>query len=285
MDINQITREFNRAGEIQGTYKLKHLVKLFTELAALDKQSEKLRKRYGCLTWIAILLLIAALIGLGAIYPHLAPIVGILFLVVIVVFIVKWRTAKKTDLANDFRTFALPVLRDLSEDVAQDSKLSISIPLTPIEKNGNLKTTSDKYKKGIYHKCIDYIYSRSYIEAKIPMRDGNGLGIAGEVFLKKTKKSKWARGKHKTKVKYKKWIVFSVNLDVDPERYVCDESAFTASKRLKEKCAVRRKGGRETIRVRYMDRVDMSSSADAGASPELMIKEILGMYKMLRVRA
>ena len=286
MDIKEITREFNREKEIKGTYKFKHVVKLFSELAALDKESEKLRKRHGCLSWIMILLLFSAPFGLGALHPYLAPPAGVLFLVAAIVFIVKWRKAKQTDLANDFRTFALPVLRDLAEDVAQDSKLSISIPLDPVEKSDHLTDTSDKYEKGVYHKCVDYIYSRSYLEAHLPMRDGNALAISGRVFLKKTKKSKRTpRGKYKTKVKYKKWVVFTLDLMVNPERYVCDAGAFNASDHLKEKRAVRRKGGRESIRLRYMERIDMSRSADAGASPELMVKEILGVYKMLRVRA
>jgi hypothetical protein len=130
------------------------------------------------------------------------------------------RYARKHDVPNGLRWFAVPLTLILREDQDPEKPLALRIDLSGPAQPQKLVNTSPTYKKGAYHKVVDSFYADTWLEGHAHFADGADVRFSVTDHLRlsnKTKRS--ASGKTKRKVKRKKKTELSVTLSVPTRNY------------------------------------------------------------------
>lgn len=215
-DISRIMK----SKKLSGAFLPEEWIQLLSQLEAADQAGEK-KTLTGIFAIVgsAVLFMIAIFLGLfvSGLFFFLiaAAVIGIAVGVFMLI------RASSQDLDNGFRVYLLPLLKSLAEEMKPDKALSLEIEMIPITNKKYLRSQSNKYSKGAYHKCYDFHYEREFVDLKAPLYDGNRLSLNVYESLDQAKMTKKnPRGKIKTKLKNKKQrIGYLIRLRVDPERY------------------------------------------------------------------
>jgi hypothetical protein len=130
------------------------------------------------------------------------------------------RYARKHDVPNGLRWFAVPLTLILREDQDPEKPLGLRIDLSGPIQPGKLVNTSAPYRKGAYHKVVDSFYADTWLEGHAHFADGADLHFAVTDHVRASNKTKRsASGKTKRKVKRKKKTELSVTLSVPTRNY------------------------------------------------------------------
>ncbi|MDM8515441.1 hypothetical protein QUF76_04520 [Desulfobacterales bacterium HSG16] len=208
---------------ITGSWEAADCINALSELEKIDSDAEKNEKKAFTRAALCLFGIIASLIT-GAMtttpyFFYLAPVFGI----ALVIFVLVGIRYSFRDLDDGFRVYLFPLLRALSDDIKKNKKISIEMDFFPTDKKIFKKSKSDKYQKGVYHKCYDTLYERDYLKMTLPLHDGNRLVVSVRDSLieaQMTKKN--PRGKIKTKRKYKKQVMtYTIRLKVSAKKYRC----------------------------------------------------------------
>lgn len=157
------------------------------------------------------------------------------------------RYARKHDVPNGLRWFAVPLTLILREDQDPSKPLALRIDLSGPAQPQKLVNTSPTYKKGAYHKVVDSFYADTWLEGHAHFADGADVHFSVTDHLRvsnKTKRS--ASGKTKRKVKRKKKTELSVTLSVPARNYA---AAGTESTRYAPKQSIKQGESRTTVKL------------------------------------
>lgn len=130
------------------------------------------------------------------------------------------RYAKKNDVPNGLRTFALPLLPILREDQDPESPLELWVDLTGPLQGVKAVRHSEPYKQGAYRKVVDTFYTDTWFQVRTRFADGSQLQFAVIDHVRSQfKEKKNPRGKIKRKTKNKKKTELTVTLTVPNRLY------------------------------------------------------------------
>jgi len=130
------------------------------------------------------------------------------------------RFAKKHDVPNGLREFALPLLTILREDQDPEKPLDLFLDLTGAQMYWKQVNRTPEYKKPPYHKIVDSFFADPWLQANAHFVDGAHVNFVITDHVRSTKKTKRnPRGKIKTKVKNKKKTEVAVTLSVPNRNY------------------------------------------------------------------
>ena len=214
---------------------------LLRPLAACDKVADKSRTKLGCSFGIGVVLtIVLAFVLTGAGWSALTLLlIGSLAIVAIGLGVLYFFT-RRIDLSNNFRDFALPVLTVFREDFDGAKPVRLKLNLDPPTAASKKTAESAPYKHGVYHKVIDTTYVDPWMSASAVLVDGTKVSwsVTDEVReRKKTKKN--ARGKYKSKTKYRKKTDLEVEVALLKKTYamnpVSDGEVSSDEKRNKVK--------------------------------------------------
>lgn len=244
------------------------LLALLKPLAACDKMANKAQTRFGCTFGLLIVLTFAAVIvasnfGWGA----RSLILLALFLGATIAAGWFWIWLRSIDVSNNLRQFVVPVLALFREDI--DPKTPVHLRLDLSQPTASPKKTSEgaPYKRGAYHKIVDTLYVDPWMSAEAVLVDGTRLRWSVTDRIRERKKTKRnARGKYKSKTKYRKVSDLEVQLAMRTKTYTVANAAITNDGK-RSKLAVQR-----SVRTNSLDPVD----------PRALIDAITGVYRSLK---
>jgi len=263
---------------MQGQWPLKRIFHLITQLTEYDLVVEKKLKTLiglmvACFVGAFIFVFIAAFLESGIV----ALVIPVLIILGIV-FVVSYFKYKKQDLRNEFREFLSPLLDKMKDDVKPEAEVNLDLLLNSVEDKQYFQNKSDKYKKGVYYKCIDHFYDRDFFTLVMPLSDGNRLTILGHEFLCKTVKTKRnPRGKIKTKTKYKKKVSFDVRLRVNHQKFGIKELPEDMGGALKQKITVKTGARGKVLRMQFTTKLEGDSVPDW----QVTLRQIVMLYSYL----
>jgi hypothetical protein len=130
------------------------------------------------------------------------------------------RYARKNDVPDGLRTFAMPLLPILREDQDPESPLELWVDLSgPLQHQKAVRHTPP-YKKGAYRKIVDTFYDDPWLQVRTTVADGAHVQFAVIDHVRSTFKEKRnPRGKIKRKTKHKKKTELTVTLTVPNRLY------------------------------------------------------------------
>jgi hypothetical protein len=183
------------------------------------------------------------------------------------------RYARKKDVPNGLRNFALPLLPILREDHDPDAPLALKLDLTgPQQRDKEVRSTSP-YKQGRYHKIVDTFYDDPWIEGQARFADGADVHFAVIDHVRASKKTKRsASGKIKTKHKAKKKTEVAVTVSLPARNY----AAGTSAARAVPKQSVKQRENRTTVKLSGTVAVDR---ADATPGIEHLLELVAAAYE------
>jgi hypothetical protein len=130
------------------------------------------------------------------------------------------RYARKHDVPNGLRWFAVPLTLILREDQDPEKPLALRIDLSGPLQPQKLVNTSQPYRKGAYHKVVDSFYDDTWLEGHAHFADGADVHFTVTDHVRSSSKTKRsASGKTKRKTKSKKKSQLSVTLSVPKRNY------------------------------------------------------------------
>jgi len=156
------------------------------------------------------------------------------------------RYARKKDVPNGLRNFALPLLPILREDHDPDTPLALKLDLTGAQQRHKETRSSSPYKQGRYHKIVDTFYDDPWIEGQARFADGADVHFAVTDHVRASRKTKRsASGKIKTKNKTKKKTEVSVSVSLPARNY----AAGTHGARPVPKESIKSAANRTTVKL------------------------------------
>jgi len=130
------------------------------------------------------------------------------------------RYARKNDVPNGLRNFAMPLLPILREDQDPDAPLELWVDLTGAVQAHKAVRHTPPYQKGAYHKVIDTFYDDAWFQCRTRFADGANLQFAVIDHVRSSMKTKRnPRGRIKTKTKNKKKTEMTVTLSAPNRLY------------------------------------------------------------------
>lgn len=205
------------------------LLALLKPLAGCDAMADKSRTRLGCSFAVAIALTIAAAFALGAV-------AALVMLAVTIALGYFYFWTKRIDVSNNFRQFAIPVLTVFREDIDAGHPVHLELDLAAPTAPSKKQLEKKPYKQGAYHKVIETHYLDPWMSAEARLVDGTKLSWRVTDSIRERKKTKRnARGKYKTKTKYRKKTDLEVRLGLRKKTYdvtaVADADVTSGAKR------------------------------------------------------
>ena len=185
------------------------------------------------------------------------------------------RFAKKHDVPNGLRQFALPLLAILREDQDPEKPLDLFLDLTGATMYWKQVNRTPEYKKPPYHKVVDSFFSDPWFQGNAHFADGAHVNFVVTDQVKSTKKTKRnPRGKIKTKVKNKKKTEVAVTLSVPSKNYMRSDPTAPQRGVPKEKV----KPGESRVTVKTSGTIE-ARNADALPGIELLLELISAAYE------
>lgn len=205
------------------------LLALLKPLAGCDAMADKSRTRLGCSFGVAIALTIAAAFALGAV-------AALVMLAITIALGYFYFWTKRIDVSNNFRQFAIPVLTVFREDIDAGHPVHLELDLASPTAASKKQLEKKPYKQGAYHKVIETHYLDPWMSAEARLVDGTKLSWRVTDSIRERKKTKRnARGKYKTKTKYRKKTDLEVRLGLRKKTYdvtaVADADVTSGAKR------------------------------------------------------
>lgn len=244
------------------------LLALLKPLAACDRMANKVQTRFGC----TFGLLIVATLGALIFFSNLGwgPLTLALLALVLGATIAAgwfWIWLRSIDVSNNLRQFVVPVLALFREDI--DPRTPVHLRLDLSKPTAAPKKTNEgaPYKHGVYHKVVDTTYVDPWMSAEAVLVDGTRLRWSVTDRIRERKKTKRnARGKYKSKTKYRKISDLEVQLAMRTKTYTVAHAAITNDGK-RSKLEVQR-----SVRTNSLDPVD----------PRALIDAVTGVYRSLK---
>ena len=205
--------------QLAGEFEPSALIALLRPLAEYDRLSDTSRTSMGCSTAALfvlafVLFIVAANVSLFLVPLSLAALGGAIYLLVTVLRL------RKLDLSNNFRQVAMPLFAVLKEDMEANATMNVRLDFSPPTSKAKKTGTGKPYKEGDYYKVVDTTYVDPWFGGGARLADGSLLQweVTDDVIeSKRTKRT--ARGKHKTKTKYRKQSAISVTVALPLKEY------------------------------------------------------------------
>jgi hypothetical protein len=183
------------------------------------------------------------------------------------------RYARKKDVPNGLRNFALPLLPILREDHDPDAPLTLKLDLTGAQQRRKEIRSSSPYKAGAYHKIVDTFYEDPWIECQARFVDGADVHFAITDHVRSSRKTKRsASGRIKTKNKTKKKTEVSVSVSLPARNY----AAGTTAARHVPKESIKAQENRTTVKL---SGTVQSGSADYTPGIEHLLELLAAAYE------
>lgn len=205
--------------QVSGEYEPGSLIDLLRPLAEYDRLSDKARTPMGCSTAVLFVLslalfVVAANVSLYLLPLPLASLGGAVFLLVTVLRL------RKLDLSNNFRQVAMPLFAVLREDMERGATMNVRLDLSSPTARAKKTGTGKPYKEGAYYKVVDTTFVDPWFGGGTRLADGSLLqwDVTDDV-VESARTKKTARGKHKTKTKYRKQSTISVTVALPRKEY------------------------------------------------------------------
>ena len=244
------------------------LLAMLKPIAACDRIANKSQTRFGCTFGILIVVTFAAVIlfsNLG--WGPLTFGVLLLFIAATIASLWFWRWLAGIDVSNNLRQFVVPVLALFREDIDPKAPVHLRLDLSKPTAGPKKQSESDAYKQGVYHKVIDSMYVDPWMSAEAVLVDGTRLRWSVTDTIRERKKTKRnARGKYKTKTKYRKVTDVEVQLGLKTKTYEVADAEVTSD------------GKRSKVEVQRSSRTDSLDPAD----PRTLIDAITDVYRSLK---
>lgn len=263
------------AKKVKGAWTLKRLLYLLDMLEKYDIQVEKKQGRSG---WAAALYFIASIADV--IIWNISEIdaigyLALIFALLFVYFLISYRGCVKKDLSNDFRAYLIPLLKLLSADIKDRSKIAVNMDIAQLrrkEYSAGLKTLPHSAP---YYKITSELFERPLMTVAIHLQDGNRILMERfESLTVVTKKKKNPRGKIKTKEKTKRRVLSRIRLVVNPRIYSVRKTiAAPAGTLVSAKTGAKR----VTLDMRFAEK----GGLDVGMKPGLSIRQIAFLYSCI----
>jgi hypothetical protein len=263
------------AKKVKGAWTIRRLLYLLDSLAKYDIQLEKKRNKSGWATALSLIASIVAVIwGMNSENGTLM-FSALVFAILFIFSVILLDYYRKRDLPNDFREYLIPLLRLLSGDIRDRSKIALNIDLLELQNKKHSKGKQSLPPKAPYNKITLERFERTLMTMAIHLRDGNRLlmeRFESLTVIAKSKKN--PRGKTKTKAKYKKRVSTRMKLAVNGKVYAVRKKitnpagaqviAKTGAKRITLDMKLAEKGG-----------------LDIGMKPDSSIKQIAFLYSCI----
>jgi hypothetical protein len=204
------------------------LIALLEPVAALDKLVGSTKTQLGCT--IAVL----GLAGLVSLFVAPFPFNFIALAACIggIVWLVRsLKLAKRLDCSDNLGAFAVPLLKLMRDDFKPDEPVHLHLDLRLPTCKEKFISKGEPYKRGAYHKIIDTTYKDAWFSGEGVLNDGSRFRWTIEDTIRESQKSKrTARGKYKTKTKYKKKSAIDIELVLRKKTYAVDGAAKESEK-------------------------------------------------------
>jgi hypothetical protein len=185
------------------------------------------------------------------------------------------RFAKRTNVHDGFRTFALPLIPILREDQDPEQPLDLFLDLTGATMYWKQVGETPQYSKPPYHKVVDQFFADPWFQGHAHFVDGAHVSWVITDHVRSSKKTKRnPRGKIKTKVKRKKKTEVTVSLSVPKRNYEKAPAGATARAVPKEKI----KPGDTRFTIKLSGTIQ-ARHADAMPGIELLLELISAAYE------
>jgi hypothetical protein len=265
LDSKQIARE----KRVDGAHTPGAWLAGLRPVAEDDRQGDIIRRLF---LGVAIPSFLAAVIG-GVITQSL--LVAMVFAALGVVFLAAFFVMRRRDLPDNLRRFVIPLLAVLREEMKPDEPLTMRLDLgggTLIEK----QTSQRKLGVG-YPSIKETHYTDAWLSGAARLADDARLAWQITDYIRKREITKrTARGKIKTKAKYKVKTVVEVRLGLPREDYTPHvEAALTDEG---DRLALKPGAKRDVIRVR---RVVVANQLDTRLDPRHVLDLVAGAYKQV----
>jgi hypothetical protein len=183
------------------------------------------------------------------------------------------RYARKHDVPNGLRWFAVPLTAILREDQDPEHPLELKIDLSGARRPDKLVKTSAPYRKGAYHKVVDYFYADPWLEGHAHFADGADVHFAVVDHVRSSSKTKRsASGRTKRKTKNKKKSELKVTLSVPNRNYALAASGG----RDVPKESVKQRDSRTTVKL---SGTMVQPDEDAVPPIRMLLELISGAYE------
>jgi hypothetical protein len=244
------------------------LLALLKPIAACDTMANKAQTRFGCTFAVGIVLTVVAVIlfaNLGWGPVTLLALGAFLALTIVAGWF--WTWLRGIDVSDNLRKFVLPVLAVFREDIDPKTPVHLRLDLTKPTIKPKKTGESAPFKHGAYHKIIDTTYVDPWMDAEAVLVDGTKLRWSVTDRIRERKKTKRnARGKYKTKTKYRKVTDVEVQLALRTKAYSLENAPITND------------GKRSKVEVQKSVRADSLDPVD----PRALIDAITSVYRSLK---
>ena len=231
--------------KVSGEFEPRSLIDLLRPIAEYDRLSDKSRTSMGCSTAALfvlsfVLFVVAANVSYFLLPLSLAALGGAIFLLVTVLRL------RKLDLSNNFRQVAMPLFAVLKEDMDAGATMNVRIDLSPPNAKAKKTGTGKPYKEGAYHKVVDTTFVDPWFGGGTRLADGSLLQWdVTDAVVESARTKRTARGKRKTKTKYRKLSTISVTVALPHKEYAVTSLPADEG----EKVKVRESEKRTTFRL------------------------------------
>lgn len=263
------------AKKVKGAWTLKRLLYLLDMLEKYDTQVEKKQGRSG---WAAALCFIASIVDV--IIWNISEIdavgyLSLVFLLLFAYFLILYRGYVKKDLPNDFREYLIPLLKLLSGDIGDRSKIAVNMDIAQLRRKEYSNGVKTEPHNAPYYKITSELFERPLMTVAIHLQDGNRILMERfESLTVVIKKKKNPRGKIKTKEKTKRRVLTRMRLVVNPRVYAVRKNiAAPAGTLVSAKAGAKR----VTLDMRFAEK----GGSDVGMKPALFIRQIAFLYSCI----
>lgn len=254
---------------LEGSYTPQAMLALLRPVSEFDRLSDKSRVGIGC--WSAVFFVLAVvclIVTANGVIPWLlgAPLIlGLLG--AFLFFLVTVIRLSKVDLSNNFRQIALPFVAILREDMEKGEPMQMKLDLTAPTAKTKKTGESDAYALGVYYKVVDHFYRDAWFEGSAWLADGSSVSWAiVEDITESMRTKRNARGKHKTKSKYRKICHLAVDVTLPHKEY----SVGAAEPSIDAKVKVKPAEKRTTLRLTRKVKIKSNEPWDVRALIELV---------------
>lgn len=184
------------------------------------------------------------------------------------------RFARKHDVPNALRFFAIPLLPILREDHDPDAPLQLRLDLTGAKQSGKETGKGQPYQKGAYYRVVDTFYDDPWLEGRARFADGADVQFSVVDHVRDShKRKRSASGKTKFKTRQKKKVELAVEVSFPANNYAAGTEPV-ANKGFKKE-SVKPSDSRTVVRLH---RVLAPDRADAPPHIDTLLELIAGAY-------
>jgi hypothetical protein len=250
-------RSVLKAKRLEGSFTPPAALALLKPVGEFDRMSDKSRTGIGC--WSAVFFILAfvcLIVTANGVLPWFLGVPLILGLFgAFVFFLVTVIRLSKVDLSNNFRQIALPFFAILKEDMEKGEEMQVKLDLTSPTHKTKKTGESDAYALGFYHKVIDHYYRDPWFEGSAWLADGSSVSWAVVEEITESHRTKRnARGKYKTKTKYRKICHLAVDVSLPKKEYSVAAQDATIDAKVKVK------GGEKRTTLRLSRKVKIKAN-------------------------